>query len=170
MESTITGTVGQIQGKPTKAGTVWEVEIGGKRVNTWKEPMAQEVRLYEGSTVEATIDTTENKNGYPKNTILAVKLVDAAPGVPAVVAVQQPASAIPVSTAPSGGMSPEREQKIVRQSSMATAFNYAASAGLSEDEAFALAGRIYARAMGEKQPEPVGAAVSPSESVDDTPW
>lgn len=159
MESTITGTVEGVAGRETKAGPIFDVVIGGKTYSTFKANIAEEAKALQGSSVEASVGITQ-KNGYTNYTLLGVKLLNAGGDTAA-------SSTIPV--APASGMTPEREQKIVRQSSMATAFNYGASAGLSEEECFALAGRIYARAMGEKVSEPV-VAVAPTETTDDIPW
>lgn len=103
---------------------------------------------------------------------------------------QLAATSAPVATPPppqaarapqSGGMSPEREQKIVKQSSFSTAFNFVGAlyqgAGESELEqatmhAKVLAADLYGHVMGEQQPVPepvaVGAAETPSN--DAIPW
>ena len=201
MESTITGTVGEVTGRTVNTSRgqapIYDVTIGDTKTSTFKAHVAEEAKALQGSEVTAKVDVTE-RNGYTNHTLLGVTLVSAAPQNPygntasGKSVVYTTASGIPLAPATSpesrGGMSPEREQKIVRQSSMATAFNYAASAGLSEDEAFALAGRIYARAMGvsgstshdaeelrssREQPaqEPVAAvATAPTEVVDDIKW
>lgn len=164
MESTITGTVADVTGRTVNTSrgqaSIFDVLIGTQKASTFKSEIAEQANALKGSTVRAFVDVSE-RNGYTNYTLKGVELLDAAPS-------SAPTTST-ISVAPtSGGMSPEREARIVRQSSMATAFNYAAAAGLSEDEAFALAGRIYARAMGETQPEPVAAGAT--ETSDGIPW
>ena len=165
MEKVITGTVGTVQGKQTTKGTVFEVNIGNEKASTWKEPVAQEAKLLEGSTVKATIDASPNANGYPKNTLLKVELVDAVGGT---------SSDIPIVAAsePSEFQRPRRPEEtanINRQSALGTAFAYAAAAGMDVEDTFALAKRIYETAMGKREEEPV-AAGAVAETTEDIPW
>lgn len=176
MESTITGTVESVEGRTTRTGPIYDVVIGGQKFSTFKQPIAEQANALKGSTVAANVKI-EQKGDYTNYTLLGVELVDAGgTGTASLIPVQSSSNASNSSTIPvapqQGGMSPDREAKIVRQSSMATAFNYAAHAGLSEDEAFALAGRIYSRAMGNKDaglPEAELAGVA-RETTEDIPW
>jgi len=111
---------------------------------------------------------------------------------------QLAATSAPVATAApqvvrpqNGGMSPEREQKIVKQSSFSTAFNFIGllyqSSGVDAEqatnEALALAKQLYGEVMGEQSAvrapvegpngvagEPVAAGVAESGSSDGIPW
>lgn len=102
------------------------------------------------------------------------------PGVtPTVIGQPQAAAAVAaVQKAPStfnGGMTPEREQKIVKQSSFSTAFNFvghilsgSGDIEAAKEKAHKLAAELYGQVFGEeKQPEAAGAAVSDSDGI---PW
>lgn len=166
MEKTITGTVGEVVGRTvnTRNGSapIFDVTIGAQKVSTFKEPIAQEARLLQGSTVEATVDVSE-RNGYTNYTLLAVKLVDALGG-------STSSSTIEIAPAKKG-WSDEDTARVTRLSCLSTAFQYAGQAGEGVEGALSLAERLYGVAMGTESPEPVEALTgAPTESNDGIPW
>jgi hypothetical protein len=170
MESTITGTIEDVTGRQvnTKYGakTIWDVVIGGQKVNTFKNEIAEEANALKGSTVEAQIREEPSKNpDYPPNHILlSVELVNAIGAQPAA------ASTIPVTTERKGWQ-PEDTARVTKLSCLSTAFQYSAAMGDSVDDAITLARRLYDIAMDSKagadEPEPVAVA---TETTDDVPW
>lgn len=166
MEKTITGTVGEVVGRTvnTRNGStpIFDVNIGEQKVSTFKAHIAEEAKLFQGSTVEATVDVSE-RNGYTNYTLLAVKLVDALGG-------STGSSTIAVAPAKKG-WSDEDTARVTRLSCLSTAFQYAGQAGEGVEGALSLAERLYGVAMGRQTPEPVAAVTAaPAESNDGVPW
>lgn len=168
MESTITGTVESVKGRETRTGTVYDVVIGSKKVSTFKQPIAEEANALQGSTVEATVKTTQNGQ-YTNYTLLSLKLADAG-------GTTTTSSTIPVEPAKKG-WSDEDTARVTRLSCLSTAFQYAGACGESPEAALELAQRLYGVAMGQReeqpepeQPEPVAVAAEPTETSDGIPW
>jgi hypothetical protein len=157
------------------------VVIGGQKVSTFKQPIAEEANALQGSTVEARV-SVEQKGDYTNYTLLAVKLVDAAGGSIPIAGASVPAGATtaPSSTIPVAAPSeyqrertPKESSQIIRQSSAATAFAYAGQESLGIDAAFDLAAEIENYALhGSRYGAQSAnvAAVGAAETSDNIPW
>lgn len=162
MESTITGTVEKVTGREVSSGTIFDVVIGGKKVSTFKTPIAEQAKALQGSDVEATVDVTQ-RGEFTNYTLLSVKLVNAIGDS------TSSTSTIPVEPAKKG-WSDEDTARVTKLSCLSTAFAYAGHTdGYDEDYAIKLAQRLYGIAMGQQQPEPV-AISEPTETSDGIPW
>lgn len=175
METTITGTVGEVVGRTvnTRTGSapIFDVTIGAQKVSTFKAPVAEEAKALQGSTVAATVDVSE-RNGYTNYTLLGLTLVDAAPTTASGIPLALATSPIPVnSNQYQRDMSPETAARVTRLACLSTAFQYAGAAGEGVEAALSLAQRLYGVAMGTESPEPVEAlTAAPTASDDGVPW
>ena len=159
MDSEINGTV--LSAAPRIVGnnkTIYDVNLSdGNTYTTFDAKLWAKVAPLIGQPVSARVAVKPN----PKNPQYTnFYLNDIAPQG------QLAATSAPVATAApqvvrpqNGGMSPEREQKIVKQSSFSTAFNFigllyqgsGVDAEQATNEATTLARRLYADVMGEQQ-------------------
>jgi hypothetical protein len=173
----VQGTIENVQGHPSANGrTRYEVTINGQGYNTWKPDLARDAQARIGQPGSFNVTVKPSQDGQFMNYYFE-GVADGAAGqipmaAPAPIAqgapmVQQipiqpsaPPVAIPMAPPGSGGMSPEREAKIVKQSSMATAFNFVGhlfdGAGPeameeAEERALALAKRLYLQVLGAPQ-------------------
>lgn len=125
------GQLLSVNGRDTSKGTVYEADCGGKTFATWKDDVAAKARGFVGQIVKISYDqkiaTGRNGQTYENNYLNDIVAVDGQLAQPAtrdnateqVAAVPQ---AGPVVV--QNGMPPDREAKIVRQSSMKTAFEF----------------------------------------------
>jgi hypothetical protein len=174
MQSEIIGQVTDVQGRQVKSGTIFDVTINGQTVATFKAPIAEKANALKGQTAKATVDVKQNGQ-YTNYTLLDIEpswQIDQP---------EVPQAGIPIASPQNGSQGltgasqpDERQQQIVKQSSLKTAFGYAGASGLSEEEAFALAQRLYASVMGTLEQElenvTVGDTVGPATVVDDIKW
>ena len=163
MESTITGTVGEVAGRTVNTRTgpapIFDVTIGSQKVSTFKAPVAEEAKALQGSIVEATVDVTE-KNGYTNYTLLSLKLTNAV-GTPAA------SSTIPVAA-------PRNDDDTAARIARSVAFEHLpqyASVG-AEDEIFSTLDKFAKWIYNGSKPgqELVAVAAEPVESNDGIPW
>jgi len=194
VDSEISGTV--LSAAPRIVGnnkTIYDVNLSdGNTYTTFDAKLWAKVAPLIGQAVSARVAVKQNGNytNFYLNDIapqgqLAATSAPVATPAPLPQAAPQPARA-------QGGMSPEREQKIVKQSSFSTAFNFVGAlyqgAGESEFDAAVkhasvLAERLYGAVMGGwdtsgEQPaaEPVAAGAAASDSAADNgkgdgiPW
>ena len=167
MESIITGTIESVKGREVSSGVIYDVTIDGDNISTFKNHLAEEARLMEGSTVTATIGITE-KNGYTNRTLLGIKLVNATPT----------RSNLPLAPATSPepinvkrGWQPEDTERVTKLSCISSACALMSGAGPeATGDVLTLAQQFYKVAMGTSAPEPVAAAVTPTEATDSVPW
>lgn len=171
MESTLTGVVESVTGRTTRTGPIYDVVIGGQKVSTFKQPIAEEANALQGSTVEARV-SVEQKGDYTNYTLLGVKLVDAAPTTANGIPLAPATSPIPVNSNQfQRDMSPETAARVTRLACLSTAFHYAGVTGDSVEDALSLAKRLYGVAMGTETPEPVETLTAAPAAVDDgVPW
>jgi hypothetical protein len=175
MQSEIIGQVTDVQGRQVTSGTIFDVTINGQKVSTFKAPIAEKANALKGQNVKATVNVTPWQKGEKSGTNYT--LLDIEPSG------QAPQAGIPIASPQNGSQGltgasqpDERQQNIVKQSSLKIAFGYAGAAGLSEEEAFALAQRVYASVMGAQtldeaiQQNGLEAAVAPATVVDDIRW
>lgn len=79
MESTITGTVGNVTGRETSKGVIHEIVIGDKKLSAWSDSgLGEQANALQGSTVEAVYETKQNGN-FTNHYLKSLKLTDAAP-------------------------------------------------------------------------------------------
>ena len=173
MESTISGTVGEVAGRTvnTKNGPapIFDVNIGDTQVSTFKADIAEQAKVLQGSAVEATVSVRQNGQ-YTNYTLLGVKLIDAAP--------QNGNTASTTAVAPAAekkGWQPEDTARVTKLSCLSTAFSYAGVQGISVDTALSIAQRLYGIAMGDHEAsvpeaELAGVAREATEKEDGIPW
>ena len=173
----INGQVLGVTGRQTKSGkTLYEVAFSdGQKYVTFKGDLSQKANGLVGQQVTMRVTVKQNgdfTNYYLEDIAPQGQLVPQA--LPAGAPIQQPPVSIPVAPPSNGGMSPKREQKIVKQNVLGTSFNFIGSlfqgAGPEAlDEAFAhaekLAHVLYGKVMGElahieATPENVAAAMN----------
>ena len=171
MESTITGTIESVKGREVSSGVIYDVTIDGDKISTFKNHLAEEARLMEGSTVTAAIGVTE-KNGYTNRTLLGIKLVNATGTT------NGTTSSIPV-TAEKKGWQPEDTERVTKLSCISSACALMSGAGSeATGDVLTLAQQFYKVAMGTSAPEPAALAVqghdrvalSSTEASDGIPW
>jgi hypothetical protein len=167
------GQLLSVNGRDTSKGTVFEADCGGKTFATWKEDVANKARGFIGQVVQISYDQkiTTGRNGqtYENNYLNDIVLSGQQ-------ALAQPATrenaTEQVASTPAGpvvvqkpGMPEAREQKIVRQSSLKTAFEFYGSlySGMQMndnerrdviDSAIGLAAELYKLAWGGPKEEP----------------
>ena len=181
MDSEISGQVLSATSRVTTNGkTVYDIAFSdGNTYATFKGDLFTKAQGLQGQQASARVSVKqkgEYTNFYLNDIAPAGQL--APPGV----TLHQPSAAQPPQPAPApqGGMSAEREQKIVKQSSFATAFKFVgalyqganAVGGLTPAEiddakklAHELAAELYGHVMGTQQAAP---AEKPAE--DPVPW
>jgi hypothetical protein len=167
----IIGQVLSVSGRPLNNGsTIYDIAFSdGVKYTTFDGEVAQKTNALVGQQVSASV-TSKQKGQYmnhywndvaPQGQLTS----DAAPLPPVVLPIADPVPIIPMQQY-SGGMAPEREAKIVKQSVFSTAFNFVGQlfqgAGPeAKDEAVEMALEIartlYNRVQGgvEPAPEPV---------------
>jgi len=174
----VQGTIEGVLGHPGANGrTRYAVSIGGQEYNTWKPELARLAQAQQGQMVTANVTIKPSQDGQFMNYYFD-GLADGAaaqipgqipmaggtpPGVPQGTTEQLPVQpGIPMAS-PSSGPRPvdwAREARIVKQSSMATAFNFighlfdgAGPEAVPEAEAAAmeLAKRLYVQVLGGPQ-------------------
>ena len=124
---------GQITSKPTaNGGTKFDIPLSnGMKASTFDVSLATKVSQFGGQVFTARLEQKPNpRGGAPYTNITAVagageQLTPEIPqaGTPIGQAFPPTATATPIVPAPQGGMSPEREIKIVKQSMLAAAAN-----------------------------------------------
>lgn len=179
------GQVLSVVSKPTSKGNVYEAEIGGMKFSTFKDEIGGQLAVLQGKMVKVAYTTKSNtgRNGqtYVNNYLDDITEDGSLP---------TPALRDNVTEQVQGGgqvvvkndsMPPERESRIVRQSSMKIAFDFVAQYSgdgppteedwkNAEERALALAARLYQWAWGgpsrapEPEPEP-GEPVKPEVPV-----
>jgi len=118
----IQGTVLNVAGRQTKTGkTIFEVSFSdGKVYTTFDNLLATQAQQFQGQPVQANVEVSQNGQ-YTNYNLKAIRA--AAGGFPA--PANQAAQPISIAPAAPQGEDPlERSARIVRQSSMATAFNF----------------------------------------------
>jgi hypothetical protein len=198
----ISGQVLSVVGefKNTKFGprTVWRVSFSdGQVYDTWKAAISTKAQQLQGQQVDIRAEVTQNTGNdgtvYTNNTLLDIApsgqlgaaavetLLPMPVGAslsPSGVVGNGAAPPIPI-VASQGGMSPERESKIVKQSCLSTAFNFVGNFKFGPeyvelDEAVAtaldLAKTLYAEVYGQQNvaqtPALVAQAVNAAAGVD----
>jgi len=178
----VQGVIELVQGRQTGRGPIYDIQINGQVYSTF-DPAASRIaqeRLNQLVTADVAVKPSKDgqfQNYFFNGVVENGQTLPPRPGQPG--AAPQGQQAIPVPGVPmtqqipvqpsappvaipmaSGGMSPEREAKIVKQSSMATAFNFighlyegAGPEALEEAEARAmeLAKRLYVQVLGPPQ-------------------
>jgi len=177
----VQGVVESVIGHPGANGrTRFAISIAGQEYNTWKVPVANQAQALLGQPITANVTVKPSADGQFMNYYFdSIAGADAGqlPGqIPMEGAVAQPAvpmaqpqgvtqqipvqQGIPMASPSSPGMDPKRESRIVKQSSMATAFNFIGhlfdGAGPEAQEeaeaaAMALAKRLYVQVLGGPQ-------------------
>jgi hypothetical protein len=170
----ISGQVLSVVGRNvnTKYGqkTVFDIMFSdGQTYSSWKADIATRAQQLQGQTVDAR---TEKRGSYTDIVDIA-PMGGLAPAVPATGALLSPSGVVGNGGAPpipivasqagtpyQGGMSPERESKIVKQSCLSTAFNFVAhlqgeSGALGDfdfavDQSLGLAKTLYAEVYGQQ--------------------
>ena len=158
----VTGQVLGVEGRQVNTkrgpGTVYSIKFSdGQTYDTWIGQLAGEARDLSGQTIVAEVEVVQNGQytNYRWNGIKGP-----APAQATTVATPNQTNTtagIPIVKS-NGGMDPEREAKIVRQSSLATAFRFTGdllqsgylAADEAEQHALALAERLYNRVFGKK--------------------
>ena len=154
-----------VSGRAVKTGTIYDIAMSdGNKYSTFTPELATKAQGLTGQNVTARVEITQNGNytNYTLQDIAPAGQLPAAAlpsGVPT-------GNTIPISVPSSGGgggMSPERETKIVKQSLLATAFNFvghlytgAGPEGFPEAtaQALSLAKELYGQVMGGAQAPP----------------
>lgn len=178
MQSEIVGQVTDVQGRQVSSGTIFDVTINGQKVSTFKGPVAQKANDLKGQIGKATVDIVPWQKGEKSGqnyTLLDIVAVGAFTPAP----VEGPENGLqrvtgPIPAAPTNDA---RQESIEKQSARNTAFNYAAQAGLSVDEAFGLANELYfweptaPKTLDDAiQQQGLAAAVEPATVTEDFPW
>jgi hypothetical protein len=184
----ISGQVVSVLGRNvnTKFGvrTVYDITFsGGQVAAVWndKDGLATKAKQLEtqGIAVDARLEHKQSAGNdgtvYDNYTLLDIapsgQLLPAASTALGITGPPLNGQTSQIPIVPSGGMSPERESKIVKQSCLATAFNFVGHvwAGTQNEEgivefAFDLAKRLYAEVYGQENvaqtPQTVAAAVN----------
>ena len=188
MDSEISGTV--LSAAPRIVGnnkTIYDVNLSdGNTYTTFDAKLWAKVAPLIGQAVSARVAVKQNGN-YTNFYLNDIAPQGQLAATSAPVATPAPLPLAPAISPASrgGGMSPEREQKIVKQSSLATAFKFVGSlyqgAGESELEAakalaHELAKELYGHVMGEQQAPlapvegPVAASATDNGKGDGIPW
>jgi muconolactone delta-isomerase len=166
--SVVGRNVNVTKGRNPGPATVYDIVFSdGNTWTTWKADKATEAMKLQQSGALADLRGEVTVNGEFTN----YKLLEIAPTgqlAAAVIVVLTPngttslattGAAIPIAPTSSGGMSPERESKIVKQSCLSTAFNFAGSLGYTDDlpsftdvvdAALDLANTLYAEVYGQQ--------------------
>lgn len=141
----IQGQIVAVDDKTTSKGVVYEIRFSdGNTYSTWKAALGAAAKGAVNTPVAADVSVKPNGQ-YTNYYWNGFKPVVGGAGTSTPTVLHTP---IPVAPAPqNGGMSPEREQKIVRQSSLSTAFNfvgqlYQGAGPDAHDEAVALARKL----------------------------
>ena len=123
----IQATVLGVEARTTKTGkTLWDVSMSdGHKYTTFENGIATQAHSLSGQQVQAQVDVSQNGQ-YTNYKLIAVR-----PGIANTVGniTQLSGAGLPLTPAPlpvntGRGRDPEVEARIVRQSSMATAFNF----------------------------------------------
>jgi len=169
----IQGVVESVVGNPGANGrTRYATVIGGQEYNTWKPEIARVANEHLGQQVTANVTVKPSQDGQYMNYYLD-GILDGAGQVPGQIPMaggqqggvpMQPQipvqPGIPMAAPAARGMDPQREARIVKQSSMATAFNFvghlfdgAGPEAMEEAEqaALGLAKRLYVQVLGAPQ-------------------
>lgn len=81
MESTITGTVGDVTGRETSKGVIHDIVIGTQKVSAWSDSgLGEQAKALQGSTVEAVVDVVQREsNGrtFKNHNLKSLQLIDA---------------------------------------------------------------------------------------------
>ena len=136
--SEVRGTVLAVNGKNVNGKTIYEVAFSdGQTYATFNNTVADAAKRLQGQP--AVAQTTAKQKGQYTNYYLD----SIEPGEGAVQQAESTPSAIAIKEDYQRKMAPEVEQRVTRLSVIATAFGYAGAAGLDEEEALALARRLY---------------------------
>jgi len=173
----VQGVVESVIGHPGNNGkTRFAISIGGQEYNTWKVPVANQAQAMLGQPITANVTVKPSQDGQFMNYYFD-SIADASGGqqlpgqIPMEGQVAQPQGVtqqLPVQqgipmASPSSGPRPvdwAREARIVKQSSMATSFNFVGhlfdgagpeAAEEAEALAMALAKRLYVQVLGGPQ-------------------
>lgn len=166
MTQDITGQVLSVVGRPVKNdNTIYDVAFSdGNKYSTFKAEIATKANGLVGQPVTARVSVTQNGK-YTNYTLEDVGPVGSLPALAMPAAPGAPLTGAPAQTPPppipmqqnNGGMAPEREARIVKQSCLSTAFNFVGalftSAGPEAFEeaktlALDLAKELYAQVQG----------------------
>ena len=152
--SEVRGTVLAVNGKSVNGKTIYEMAFSdGQTYATFNNSVADAAkRLQNQPAVIQVTEKQKEKNGvvYTNYYLESVE-----PGEGAVQHAESTPAAIAIKEDYQRKMAPEVEQRVTRLSVIATAFGYAGQAGLDEQEALALAKRLYNVAYYGKPSEPV---------------
>jgi len=176
----VQGVIELVQGRQTGRGPIYDVQINGQVYSTFDPAASRIAQERMNQLVTADVAVKPSKDGQFQNyffngVVENGQTLPPRPGQPGAVAQPQPQPGVPMAQqlpmqpgipmaapAPASGpkMDPERESRIVKQSSMATAFNFVGSlyegAGPeameeAEAAALALAKRLYVQVLGPPQ-------------------
>ena len=177
----IVGQVLGVTGRATRNGnTVYDIQFSdGNKYSTFVPELATKAQQLTGQQVTARVEVKQNGKytNYNLEDIapvgqlppLAMPVAGGTPlaaGVPMVGAPPQVAPGIPIVQG-GGGMPPEREARIVKQSVLATAFEFVGSIftgagpealGEAKDAALSLAQELYGLVQGAPAAQPVAEA------------
>src|SRR5262252_2035314 len=127
----IQGVIESVQSRPAGGTTIYDVMIGGQAYSTFDPDVAKTANERIGQNGSWEVNIKPSKDGRFTNFYYEGPANGAAPqqlGIAAAATPMQPQlpvqPAIPHVAPQAGGMTPERERKIVKQSCMATAFNF----------------------------------------------
>lgn len=176
MENDIIGQILSVLGRPTNNGkTIYDIAFSdGNTYTTFDGKVAGKAQALQGQQVSARVKV-QQKGQYTNLYLNDVAPVGQLPPQQQPVAAGSPVAQIPLAPATSppsrGGMSPEREAKIVKQSVLSTAFGfvgalYTGAGPEAAEEATAkaleLAKTLYANVLG-------GGPVATPQAVAETP-
>lgn len=167
---TITSVTGKQINTKNGVGTIYEIAASdGIKYATFKAPLAQKAHGLVGGAAVALSFTTRQNGEYTNYSLQDIVdgAAPAAPGIPMAPAPAPAAAAAPAIPMASGDG--QKDARITRLSAAKTAFDYAASAGLDEAAAFALAQRIEGFANGTVA-TPAAAPAQAQTADDGIPW
>ena len=155
--SEVRGTVLAVNGKSVNGKTIYEVAFSdGQTYATFNNVVADAAKRLQGQPAVAQT-TAKQKGQYTNYYLDSIEPGEGAVQQSGAVAHgESTPSAIAIKEDYQRKMAPEVEQRVTRLSVIATAFGYAGQAGLTEEEALALARRLYKAAyFGEVKEAPV---------------